>query len=124
MLPLVKSAGPDGINNRILCEVAKEFSPALCMSFNTSLRLGEEPGAFKEAHVTPVPKGGDVTLVSNYWPISLLNNLDKVLERHVFKHLHNRFVGNNIFTPFQSGVHLVTQQSTSLRTYIIHYAIA
>ena len=102
-LPLGKSAGPDGINNRILREVAKEFSPALCLFFNTSLRLGEVPGAFKEAHVTPVPKGGDVTLVSNHRPISLLSNLDKVLERLVFKHLHNHFVDNNILTPFQSG---------------------
>ena len=73
------------------------------MFFNTSLRLGEVPGAFKEAHVTRVPKGGDVTLVSNYRPISLLSNLDKVLERLVFKHLHNHFVSNTILTPFQSG---------------------
>ena len=102
-LPLGKSAGPDGINNRILREVANELSPVLCMFFNTSLRLGEVPGAFKEAHVTPVPKGGDVTLVSNYRPISLLSNLDKVLERLVFKHLHNHFVSNTILTPFQSG---------------------
>ena len=102
-LPLGKSAGPDGINNRFLREVAKEFSPALCIVFNTSLRLGEVPGAFKEPHVTPVPKIGDVTLVSNHRPISLLSNLDKVLERLVFKHLHNHFVDNNILTPFQSG---------------------
>ena len=83
--------------------MAKEFSPALCIFFYTSLRLGEVPGAFKEAHVTPVPKGGDITLVSNHRPISLLSNLDKVLERLVFKHLHNHFVDNNILTPFQSG---------------------
>ena len=83
--------------------MAKELSPALCIFFNTSLRLGEVPWAFKEAHVTPVSKGEDVTLVSNYRPISLLSNLDKVLERLVFKHLHNHFVGNNILTPFQSG---------------------
>ena len=83
--------------------MANELSPVLCMFFNTSLRLGEVPGAFKEAHVTPVPKGGDVTLVSNYRPISLLSNLDKVLERLVFKHLHNHFVSNTILTPFQSG---------------------
>ena len=51
--------------------MAKELSPVLCIFFNTSLRLVEVPGAFKEAHVTPVPKGGDVTLVSNYQPISL-----------------------------------------------------
>lgn len=82
--------------------MAKEFSLALCIFFNTSLRLAEVPGAFKEAHVTPVPKGGDVTLVSNHRPISLLSNLDKILERLVFKHLHN-LLDNNILTPFRSG---------------------
>ena len=36
--------------------MAKEFFPALCIFFNISLRLGEVPGAFKEAHITPGPK--------------------------------------------------------------------
>ena len=52
-------------------------------------------------YVTQGPIGGDVTLVSNHRPISLLSNQDKVLERLVFKHLHNHFVDNNSLTPFQ-----------------------
>ena len=41
--------------------------------------------------------------VSPWGPISLLNNINKVLERIVFKHLNNNFLGNDILTPLQSG---------------------
>ena len=50
-----------------------------------------------------IPKGGDKTAVSNFRPISLLNNINKVLERIVFKHLYNHFLENDILTPLQSG---------------------
>ena len=51
----------------------------------------------------PIPKGGGRTAVSNYRPISLLSNINKVLERIVFKHLYNHFLENDILTPLQSG---------------------
>ena len=50
----------------------------------------------------PFPKGGDRTAVSYYRPISLLSNINKVLERIVFKHLYNHFLENDILTPLQS----------------------
>lgn len=103
VLPLGKAAGPDGLNNRILCELSKEISPPLCSFFNQSLRLGEVPDSFKKANVSPIHKGGDSSVVSNHRPISLLSNLDKAFERLVFKHLYNHFLENSILTPFQSG---------------------
>ena len=51
----------------------------------------------------PIPKGGDRTAVSNYRPISLLSNTNKVLERIVCEKLYNHFLENDILTPFQSG---------------------
>ena len=51
----------------------------------------------------PVPKGRDLSIISNHRPISLLSNLDKTLERLVFKHLYNPFRENNIIISFQSG---------------------
>ena len=71
-LPIGKATGPDGINNCILRELAHELSPPLCSLFNQSLILGIVPDIWKEAHVCPIPKGGDRTAVSNYRPISLL----------------------------------------------------
>ena len=102
-LPIGKATGPDGINNCILRELAHELSPPLCSLFNQSLILGIVPDIWKEAHVCPVPKGGDRTAVLYYRPISLLSSINKVLERIVFKHLYNHFLENDILTPLQSG---------------------
>ena len=51
--------------------------------FNQSLILGNVPDIWKEAPVCPFQKGGGRTAVSNYRPISLLSNINKVLERIV-----------------------------------------
>lgn len=102
-LPVGKAVGPDGINNRILREIANEFSAPFCALINLSLQQGIVPDIWKVSHVCPIYKKDDPTLVSNYRPISLLNALDKVAERVVFKHLYNHFRDNNILTPLQSG---------------------
>ena len=63
-LPIGKATGPDGINNCILRDLAHELSPPRCSLFNQSLILGIVPDIWKEAHVCPIPKGGDRTAVS------------------------------------------------------------
>ena len=98
-----KASGPDGLNNRVLKKLANEISEPFCSLFNYSLRTGSFPRPWKEANVSPVPKTGDLSLLSNYMPISLLNTADKVFERLVFKHLCNHFRDNNILTSLQSG---------------------
>ena len=50
------------------------------------------PHIWKETRVCPILKGGNRTAVSNYRPISLLSNIDKVLERIVFKYLNDQFL--------------------------------
>ena len=69
-----------------------------CSLFNQSLRVGIVPSSYKEGNVCPIPKTGDLSLVSNYRPISLLNSEDKVLERLVFKHLFNHLRDNNLLS--------------------------
>ena len=46
---------------------------------------------------------GDLSLVTNYRPISLLNSESKLFKRLVFKHLFNHLQGNNLLTSLQSG---------------------
>ena len=102
-LPLGKAAGPDGINNKILREISNELATPLCDLFNMSLKDGNVPSAWKEAHVSAIFKKGDPSYVGNYRPISLLSNLDKILERLMFKHLYNYLLDIKFITPFQSG---------------------
>ena len=102
-LPVGKAVGPDWISNRVLKELSREISPALCGFFNQSLHTGIVPDSFKQAYVSPVHKGGDPSEISNYRPISLLSNLDKAFEQLIFKYVYNHFLENNILTSFQSG---------------------
>ena len=102
-LPVGKATGPDGLSNRILSVLADELFIPVCALFNQPLQHGAVPDCFKETHVCPILKGGDPTVPSNYRPISLLSNLDKAIERLVFKYLYNHLLDNNILTSFQSG---------------------
>ena len=65
--------------------------------------MGIVPSSYKEANVCPVPKKSDLSDVSNYRPISLLNSEDKVFERLVFKYLFNHLRDNNLLSSLQSG---------------------
>ncbi|MEW8547708.1 MAG: reverse transcriptase family protein, partial [Candidatus Thiodiazotropha sp.] len=98
-----KASGPNGLNNRILKELSSELSIPFCSFFNQSLRVGTLPVFYKEANVCPIPKKGDMSVVSNYRPISLLNAEVKVFERLVFKYLYNHLHDNNLLSSFQSG---------------------
>ncbi|MCG8032214.1 MAG: endonuclease/exonuclease/phosphatase family protein [Candidatus Thiodiazotropha taylori] len=102
-LKVGKASGPDGISNHILRELSNELSSPFCTLFNQSLRYGIFPTSYKDANVSPVPKKGDLSIASNYRPISLLNSEAKVFERLVFKHLFNHLQNNNILSSLQSG---------------------
>jgi len=51
--------------------------------FNLSISTGSFPQAAKSSVVVPAPKSTDHILPSNYWPISLLTFLSKVLEKDI-----------------------------------------
>lgn len=102
-LAVGKASGPNGLNNRVLKELANEISEPLCSLFNYSLNLGSFPKPWKDANLSPIPKQGDLSLLTNHRPVSLLNSESKVFERLVFKHLFNHLRDNDILTSLQSG---------------------
>ena len=118
-LKIGKASGPDGISNRILKELSHELSSPYCSLFNQSLRSGIFPSPYKDANVSPVPKKGDLSVVSNYRPISLLNSDAKLFERLVFKHLFNHLQGNNMLSSLQSGF-IPGDSTVNQLTYLYH----
>ena len=102
-LPTGKAVGPDGVSNRILKELAEKIHIPLTRLFNHCLSKSCVPLDWKKSNVSPVPKSDDTSLPSNYRPISLLSNIDKVFERCISKHVYNHLHVNNILTSFQSG---------------------
>ena len=82
-----KATGPDHINNRILKELSCPLSSPLCELFNFSVSSGKVPDIWKQANITPIFKTDDASDPSNFWPISLLSCIGKVLEKLVHKYV-------------------------------------
>ena len=108
-LKVGKASGPNGLNNRNLRELSSQLASPFCSFFNQSLRLGIMPASYKEVNVCPVPKKGDLSVTSNYRPISLLNSESKVFEKTIFKHLYNHLQENNMLSSFSLVLFLETQ---------------
>ena len=84
-----KSDGPNSIPIKILKLLNKEISDQLAILFNQSFSSGIFPSILKTSKIIPIYKKGSKLECSNYRPISLLSNIDKVLERLMYNRLYN-----------------------------------
>ena len=78
-----KSNGCDGISDRMLKSTVPSLAPSITNLFNASLKADFLLVACKSSHVVPIPNTGDMSNSTNYWPISLLPILSKILEQHI-----------------------------------------
>ena len=74
---------PTGLFPLFFKESASVLAPGLSRVFRRLLRLGQFPGQWRVADITPIPKGPISALVSGYRPISITPILSKVFERLV-----------------------------------------
>ena len=74
-----KSAGPSSIPTKILRLLTDDISEHLSIIFNLSFATGIFPEKLKVAKVIPIHKKDSKLECSNYRPISLLSNIDKIL---------------------------------------------
>ena len=70
---------------------------------NCLIDLGQVPADWKLSNITPVPKGGDPKLVSNYRPILLLSLPSKILERIIYNRLLSHLLTNSLLSNSQFG---------------------
>ena len=70
-----------------------------------SLKSSKIPNSWKKAKVTPLPKSGDMSNVSNYRPISQLPVPGNVLERIVHTKITSHLENCNILLKEQGGYH-------------------
>ena len=81
-------AGPNSILTKILRLLTDDIFEHLSIIFNISFATGIFPEKLKVAKVIPIHKKDSKLEYSNYRPISLLSNADKILE----KLMHNRLM--------------------------------
>ena len=80
-----KACGPNSIPVDIMSLPKSDISKPLSKIFNLSLSTDVYPDKFKIAKTIPIFKKGDRHLISNHRPISLLLNLNKLLEKIMFE---------------------------------------
>ena len=67
------------------------------------ITTGVQPDKLKLAHVIPIFKKGSKLLVSNYRPISLLSNLNKIIEKIMHKRIYDFLDRYNLLYELQFG---------------------
>ena len=106
-----KASGPNSIPSRILFLPKNEVSKQLADLFNISFITGVFPSVLKTAKVVPVFKKDSKLDYNNYRPISLLSNIEKILEKLMYKRLYTFLNNNNATYNLQFGFR--QQYSTS-----------
>ena len=102
-LNVSKTSGPNGIPTKILQMISKIISLPLSKIYNIAITTGTHPVKLKLVNVIPIFKKGSRLLVSNYRPISLLSNLNKIFEKIIYKRIYNFIEKNECLYSLQFG---------------------
>lgn len=97
------SVGYDQISTKVLKFVAVEISPHLSHILNLSISAGTFPESLKTSIVKPIFKKENKECMEFYRPISLINIVSKIFEKHIYKELTNYLEKNNILANEQKG---------------------
>ena len=102
-LERTKASGPYSIPINFLHMHKNDISIPLSKIFNLSLRTGTYPDFLKRAMVILIHKKGSKLEVGNYRPISLLSNINKLLEKIVHERTYNFLEKFNCLYKYQYG---------------------
>ena len=98
-----KSTDPNSLPTKILKLLKNDISTHLADIFNLSFSSGVFPSILKIAKVIPVHKKESKQFCSNYRPISLLSNIDKIIEKIMYNRIYNFLDKNNTIYFLQFG---------------------
>ena len=122
-LDKTKGPGPDGITTNILKQSSMVISPFLTTLCNKMIDQGTYPDCLKIAKCVPIYKGGNLAKDDpiSYRPISILNSMNKIIEKILHKLLSSYLENNDILPTFQYGYRKnrnCQQAVTDLNNYI------
>ena len=98
-----KSVGPNSIPNQLIQSISKSISIPLANIFNSSFKIGIFPEFLKISTIIPIYKKDSKLKVANYRPISLLSNINKILEKLMFQRLYTFLEKNKCIYDLQFG---------------------
>jgi hypothetical protein len=109
-----KSPGLDGIPPVFLKKCAAVLAKPLAALFHHSFTAGQLPLDWKRGVISPIYKGGDRTLPSNYRPVALLSTISKVMESIIDDHMRQILAVNNSLACVQHGFRKAHSCTTNL----------
>ena len=124
-LDINKGTGPYSIPGNILKALKANLCHPLKTIINMSFATGTYPDQLKIAKVIPIFKKGDKLLVSNYRPISLLSNINKIFEKLVYSRLYSFLELHNCIYELQFGFRAKhsTQHALASLTELVKQAL-
>ena len=99
-----KSSGPYSIPIKILQLIKKDIAKPLSQLINLSFSTGHFPSNLKTAQVIPIFKKDSPLECSNYRPISLLSNIDKIFEKLMYSRVIKFLEKSHCIYPLQFGL--------------------
>lgn len=96
-------AGTDKVRMKDIVDCRKNIVKPLVEWVNNSLQNAVIPEECKIGKVRPIYKGGDHAATSNYRPISVLNSMNKILEKYVYDMTIEYIQKNNLIHKNQYG---------------------
>lgn len=97
------SSGPDGISSKLIKNIHPFITSPLAHIINLIFKNGKLPYQWKESIITPVYKSGRRDDISNYRPISIINNFAKIFEHSLKIRLTKYLNDNQVLTDRQFG---------------------
>ena len=98
-----KSSSLKHVSSKVFKDAVLSMPTRFTRILNLAFKNSNIPNKWKIATVTPLPKSGDLTNVSNYRPISQLPIPGKILERLIHNNISQHLENNNILTEIQGG---------------------
>ena len=95
--------GPDGITADCLKRGGLKMEIYMVKLFRRSLDNADVPNMMREALISPIFKGGETRLCSNYRPVALTGHIGKVMERIIRPQLMDYLEANELLDPGQHG---------------------
>ncbi|NWZ36396.1 RTJK polymerase, partial [Brachypodius atriceps] len=102
-LDVDKSMGPDGIQPRVIRELADELAKSLSIIYQQSWLTGEVPEDWKLASVMPIHKKNGKEDPGNYRTVSLTSVPGKVMEQFILSAITQNFQDGQGIRPSQHG---------------------
>ena len=97
------SAGPDGIPALLIKKLIGVLAEPFKVIWTESMQTGVIPRILKRGKITPIYKGGDRMIASNYRPVTLTSHCIKMYEKIIVQKMTRYLEDNNLYNSGQHG---------------------